>query len=145
MAIEIKHNNLLLAIIIPDNYDEPGIHFFTPDNLSQQLGFLNHPKGKLIEPHTHNKVVREIQYSQEVLFIKKGKVRVDFFDPEKNYLESRVLEAGDTILLASGGHGFEVIEDTIMIEVKQGPYSGDMDKTRFNPNPISSLRIVKST
>ncbi len=144
MVIEIKHNQLLLAVIIPDNYHEPGIHFFTSDNFSQQLGYMNHSKGKTIEPHTHKKVVREIVYTQEVLFIKKGKIRVDFYDEAQNYLESRLLEKGDTILLASGGHGFEIIEDTEMIEVKQGPYSGDHDKTRFNPCSASSIRIISN-
>ena len=144
MIKEIKHQNQLLAIIVPASYNEPGIHFFTPDNLSQQLGFLNHPKGKAIEPHTHNKVVREIQYSQEVLFIKKGKVIVDFYDSQQNYLESRILETGDTILLASGGHGFEMLEETQMIEVKQGPYSGDKDKSRFTSPPVSINRIINS-
>jgi hypothetical protein len=144
MITEIRHKNQLLAIIVPDNYGETGIHFFTPDNLSQQLGFLNHPKGKTIDPHTHNKVIREIQYSQEVLFIKKGKVCVDFYDSDQNYLESRILQTGDTILLASGGHGFEMLEDTQMIEVKQGPYSGDKDKSRFDSPPVSLNRIINS-
>ncbi|HSW61451.1 MAG TPA: hypothetical protein VLJ60_11665, partial [bacterium] len=74
---------------------------------------------------------REVVYTQEVLVMRKGKLRVDFYDNERNYLESRILEAGDVILLASGGHGFEVIEDVEMIEVKQGPYAGENDKTRF--------------
>jgi hypothetical protein len=65
------------------------------------------------------------------LFIKKGKLRVDFYNDEQKYLESRVLEEGDVILLVTGGHGFEVIEAIEMVEVKQGPYLGEQDKTRF--------------
>ncbi|GAA4428222.1 hypothetical protein GCM10023188_12240 [Pontibacter saemangeumensis] len=133
MIEKINHKDQLLAIIIPSNFKEPGIHFFTPGDLSQQLAYMNHPAGKIIEPHVHNPVPREVHYTQEVLFIKKGKLRVDFFDNEQNYLESRILEAGDVILLATGGHGFEVIEELEMIEVKQGPYAGDHDKTRFTP------------
>ena len=69
--------------------------------------------------------------TQEVLFIKKGILRVDFYDEYEDYLESRDLHAGDLILLISGGHGFHVIEEVEMIEVKQGPYAGDNDKKRF--------------
>ncbi len=131
MIEEIKNKNLLLAIIIRSNYSKDGVSFFTPNDFSQQLAFMKHPKGKSIEPHVHNKVERSVFFTQEVLFIKKGKLRVDFYDNEKKYLESRLLCAGDVILLAAGGHGFEVIEDLEMFEVKQGPYAGDKDKTRF--------------
>jgi hypothetical protein len=79
----------------------------------------------------HNPVSRNVHYTQEVLFIKRGKLRVDFYDDSQKYLESRILEEGDVILLATGGHGFEVLEEIEMIEVKQGPYAGDQDKTRF--------------
>ncbi|MEI2579055.1 hypothetical protein V5G28_009725 [Scytonema sp. PRP1] len=92
---------------------------------------MSHPKGKVIQPHTHNPVYREVMYTQEVLFLKKGKLRVDFYDNEQQYLESRILESGDVILLSSGGHGFEVLEEIEMIEVKQGPYVKEQDKTRF--------------
>ena len=94
---------------------------------------MKHPAGKLIDPHVHNPVPREVHYTQEVLFIKRGKVRVDFYSNEQVYIESRTLETGDTILLATGGHGFEMLEETEMIEVKQGPYAGEEDKTRFIP------------
>lgn len=131
MTEEIKHKDKLLAIIIPGDFSREGIHFFTPNHLSQQLAYMHHPQGKIIEPHVHNPVPRQVQYTQEVLFLKKGKLRVDFYDEEQNYLESRMLIGGDVILLATGGHGFEVIEEIEMIEVKQGPYAGQEDKTRF--------------
>ncbi|HOF00476.1 MAG TPA: hypothetical protein PK385_02445 [Spirochaetota bacterium] len=132
MLEEIKFNDEILAIIIYSSFSKDGIHFFTPDDFSQQLAYMKHPKGKLIQPHVHNPVNREVKYTKEVLFIKKGKIRVDFFDDCQNYLKSRILQSGDIILLSSGGHGFEVIEEIEMIEVKQGPYAGDQDKTRFN-------------
>lgn len=113
------------------NTKKKGISFFTPGDLSQQVAYMQHPSGHLIEPHIHNKVVREVHYTQEVLLLRKGKLRVDFYDDERNYVESRILEAGDVILLASGGHGFKVIEEVEMFEIKQGPYAGDNDKTRF--------------
>ena len=132
MVETIKAGGALLAIIIPNAYSKPGISFFTPIELSQQLAYMRHPKGKIIQPHVHNSVPRQVQYTQEVLFIKRGKLRVDFYDTDQHYLESRTLCSGDTILLAAGGHGFEVMEDIEMIEVKQGPYAGDDDKTRFD-------------
>jgi mannose-6-phosphate isomerase-like protein (cupin superfamily) len=92
---------------------------------------MSHPKGKVIQPHSHNPLSREVFYTQEVLFIKKGTLRVDFYDTDHAYLDSRTLRTGDVILLASGGHGFETLEETEMIEVKQGPYAGEQDKTRF--------------
>jgi len=124
-------NGQIMAIIISHNFNEKGIHFFTPNDFSQQLAYMNHPKGKTIEPHYHNAVQRNVVFTQEVLIIKKGKLKVDFYDDELNFTESRILVDGDVILLSSGGHGFEVIEDVEMIEVKQGPYQGEADKTRF--------------
>jgi hypothetical protein len=131
MIERLENKGELLAIIIKYNFSESGIHFFTPDEFSQQLAYMNHPSGRIIPPHVHNPVQREVFYTQEVLFLKRGKLRVDFYDDERNYLESRILEAGDVILLASGGHGFEALEEIEMIEVKQGPYAGEADKTRF--------------
>lgn len=134
MIEQITHNNHLLALIVSHKFNEPGVHFFTEDDLSQQLAYMHHPKGKIIEPHVHNPVLREVHYTQEVLYIKKGKLRVDFYTEEQEYLESRVLEGGDVILLIQGGHGFEVLEELEMFEVKQGPYAGDQDKTKFTPS-----------
>jgi mannose-6-phosphate isomerase-like protein (cupin superfamily) len=131
MIEQITHEDRLLAVIVSHRFNKPGIHFFTPNDLSQQLAYMHHPIGKVIPPHVHNAVPREVTYTQEVLFIKSGKLRVDFYTDRQNYLDSRVLEAGDVILLVTGGHGFEVIEEIEMIEVKQGPYVGERDKTRF--------------
>jgi hypothetical protein len=135
MIENIKHNNKLLAIIIRTNFHSNGIEFFTPDDFSQQLGYMNRPKGYIIDPHVHKHVERKVTLTQEVLLIKSGKVRVDFYDDDRNYLESRVLDKGDVILLAAGGHGFEVIQDAEMIEVKQGPYVAEDDKVRFSHSP----------
>ena len=131
MVEEIKHNNEILAIIVSNNYSKDGISFFTPNDFSQQLAYMKHPKGKIIQPNVHNPVKREVHYTKEVLLIKKGKLRVDFYDDDKNYLESSIVASGDVLLLAFGGHGFEMLESTEMIEVKQGPYAGENDKVRF--------------
>jgi len=130
---EIVIDGHLCAIILPADFDEPGIQFFTSNDLSQQLASMSYSAGKVIPAHTHNLVRREVSYTQEALFIRKGKVRVDFYTQRQEYCKSRVLGAGDVILLIAGGHGFEVLEDLNMVEIKQGPYFGDSDKTRFVP------------
>jgi len=132
MTKTIKHGEETIAIIIPAEFEKDGIEFFTPDDFSQQLAYMKRPAGHVIASHVHNKVQRSVQYTLETLFIRKGKLRIDFYTRDKKYLESAVLKTGDVILLASGGHGFEMLETTEMIEVKQGPYSGtDSDKIRF--------------
>src|SRR5688572_22680356 len=114
--VEVRHDNLLLAIIVPARFDIPGIHFFTPNELSQQLAFMKYEPGKVIPPHLHNPIAREVVYTQETLFIRKGKLRVDFYTDAKEYIESHILQTGDAILLIQGGHGFEVLEPLEMFE-----------------------------
>ena len=138
MITEVKDNNdMLLALIVHHNYDKKGISFFTPDDFSQQLAFMHHPAGHVILPHVHNEVRREVLYTKEVLVIKKGKMRCDFYSDNKEYLKSEIVETGDVILLANGGHGFECLEETEMFEIKQGPYAGENDKTRFEPHKFN--------
>jgi mannose-6-phosphate isomerase-like protein (cupin superfamily) len=128
---EIRYQGELLAIIISAEFRETGIHFFTSNDLSQQLAYMRHPVGKVIQPHIHNPAPREVIYTQEVLLIKEGSLRVDFYGEDREYVASYILNRGDVILLIKGGHGFEVLEEVEMIEVKQGPFVGDCDKTRF--------------
>jgi len=139
---EIVTQSKLLAIIISSTFKDPGVHFFTPGDFSQQLAYMRHPAGKIIDPHMHNPVRREVHFTQEVLLIKVGKLRVDFYDHDRNYFKSHILQAGDVILLIEGGHGFEVLEEVEMIEVKQGPYVGDQDKTRFDGVACGHIRIA---
>ncbi|MDE7324005.1 MAG: hypothetical protein K2N73_15090 [Lachnospiraceae bacterium] len=128
---EVRKKNKLLAMIIRNNYDCSGVDFITPNEYSQQVAYMHHPAGKVIDAHVHNMVHRNVVLTQEVLFIKKGILRVDFYDEYEDYLESRNLFPGDIILLVSGGHGFHVLEEVEMVEVKQGPYAGEDDKKRF--------------
>jgi mannose-6-phosphate isomerase-like protein (cupin superfamily) len=143
MIENIIHANRTLAVLLHAGYREEGIRFFTPDDFSQQLGYMNRPQGYVIPPHVHNPVLREVHYTKEVLFIKSGTVRVDFYDEDQTYLESRVLVQGDVLLLAFGGHGFEMLEPSEMIEVKQGPYAGEADKTRFTGIAAEAARIER--
>jgi mannose-6-phosphate isomerase-like protein (cupin superfamily) len=121
----------MIAIIIYAEHDADGITFFTPHNFSQQLAAMKRPKGHQIKAHVHRPVPREVKYTQETLFIRKGRVEIRFYSENKEYLESRTLKTGDVILLVSGGHDFTMLEDTEMIEVKQGPYAGEEDKEVF--------------
>jgi hypothetical protein len=143
MLEKIVHGDTLLAIVLRAGYRTEGIVFFTPGDFSQQLGYMNRPAGHVISPHIHNEVAREVTLTNEVLLVRSGRVRVDFYDPEQRYLESRVLTSGDLVLLARGGHGFEMLEPTEMVEVKQGPYSGDADKTHFGPATPTPVRLTR--
>ena len=130
MIEEIKFDNKNYAIVIRSSFRKEGITFVTEPSNSQQLAQMQHPKGKIIEPHFHNRVERKITDTQEVLLIKEGVLKVDFYT-NKLLVGTRNLYKGDLILLIDGGHGFSVLEDLIMIEIKQGPYLGDKDKERF--------------
>jgi mannose-6-phosphate isomerase-like protein (cupin superfamily) len=141
MLETIRHGETVLAIIVRAQFRCDGIKFFTPNEFSQQLAYMSRPAGYVIEPHVHNPIKREVQYTKEVLFIRSGRLRVDFYSEDQEYLKSGILHAGDVILLAYGGHGFEILEDSEIIEVKQGPYAGDADKTRFSAIPGANVRI----
>ena len=132
MIERVLYNEIVIAIIIKRNYVEEGINFLTPNSFSLQLGYMNRPADYIIEPHVHKLGHREIDKTQEVLFIKSGKVLIDFYNEDKFFLESKVVEEGDVIFLASGGHGFKMLENSEIIEVKQGPYVNEnLDKSKF--------------
>jgi mannose-6-phosphate isomerase-like protein (cupin superfamily) len=142
MITKVLHGDKMLALILGRTHSGEGIEFFTPDDFSQQLAYMNRPAGYVIAPHVHNAVARQVQYTKEVLFIRSGRVRIDFYAEDQSYIESRILQAGDVVLLAFGGHGFEMLEPSEIIEVKQGPYAGDADKTRFEAIPAAQLRLI---
>lgn len=131
MIKQFFHKNDQIALVIKNNYYNDGINFFTKDDSSQQIAFMSHPKDTVIKAHVHNVIERKVSYTQEVLIIKKGKLRLDLYSQDKEYIESTILEQGDIVFLPYGGHGLKCLEDVSMIEVKQGPYLGDKDKVRF--------------
>lgn len=135
MVENIEHAGAVLAIVVRSGFRRDGIEFFTPAEYSQQLAYMKRPAGYVIAPHVHNPVTREVKFTREVLFVRSGRVRVDLYDDSHRLVRSTVLGAGDVILLASGGHGFEMLEECEMIEVKQGPHVGEADKTRIDPVP----------
>ena len=128
----ITHGLEPIALIIRAGYDEPGIQFFTPANFSQQVAFMRHPAGHKISAHVHNLHLRQVLFTQEVLFLKHGSVKVNLYSSSRDFIGSKVLHTGDVILLCGGGHSFEMLENSSLIEVKQGPYAGQEDKTRFD-------------
>ena len=126
----IQMGDRIFALVLRSEYDEPGPNFFTPPEFSQQLGMLVHKKGKIVERHKHKRVKREIFQTQEVLVLLRGKIQVDLYDDGSKLLKSIILHPGDSILLAQGGHRVEVLEDSKLIEIKQGPYAG-VDEKEF--------------
>jgi len=122
---QIMHEGKLWAVIIRAGQAPPGVHFFTPDDNSLQVGGHVRPKGTVIVPHTHCEVKggrTAAGYLQEVLYIQQGRLKVTFYTNEGSPIAERVLQTGDTILLICGGHGFEVLDDVRMLEIKMGPY-----------------------
>jgi hypothetical protein len=138
----ISYGGKAIAVIVRCKYRRSGIEFFTPSTFSQQLGYMNRPAGYVIAPHVHLPVRREVQYTSETLVIRSGRLRVDFYSSEKFYLESKILESGDVILLIEGGHGFKMLEPTEIIEIKQGPYAGEEDKARFDGITTEQVKFI---
>jgi hypothetical protein len=122
-----------IALIVRSGFSKPGISFFTSTDSAQQLGLLNWPRGHVVPAHVHNPLIREIRSTQEVLFVRFGRARLDLYNEDQTYSCSRELLSGDVALLSSGGHGLEMLEDSEIVEVKQGPYMGEQEKTRFWP------------
>lgn len=144
MIKRIQHGGLEIAIIITSGFKCDGVKFVTDTSYSQQLAYMNRPVGEYIPPHYHNINERSVQLTQEVLVIRKGRLRVDFYSPEQSYIGSEELGAGDVLMLAAGGHAFKMIEPVEMIEIKQGPYAGLNDKTIFDGIPEEGVYPVST-
>jgi hypothetical protein len=128
---KIQADGKPIAIIVRKEFNQPGVHFFSPFEFSQQLGILVHPIGHEVKAHVHNLIARDVRVTQEVLHVIEGKVEITLFAENKKYITSRLLSEGDTILLAYGGHGIKILEPSKILEVKQGPYVGMEDKEFF--------------
>ena len=145
MIEKIKYKKKLFAIIVGGKYrSKKGITFFTPDQATQQFGYMKYKKGYIINPHKHNKRLTKILTTTEVILLLKGVLRVDFYSQQKKYLFSKILKRNDIIMLVHGGHGFKVIKDVEMIEIKQGPYSLAKDKIKFDKIDERKIRIKKN-
>jgi len=130
----VRHKNATVAIILRKEFSKEGACFFTTNEDTFQFGVLQYEKDKNIQAHKHIRIKREIDVVCEVLFIQTGKVEVTFYDGSDKKITSVILNAGDTILMKDYGHGFKLLENSKIIEVKQGPYLGkDKDKEYLNP------------
>lgn len=123
----------LLAIVVRADCDVDGVHFVTGDDATLQLGIMRHESGHRVVPHVHHPVPRMVEVTQETLYVRRGRLRLDLYTAQCVFAGDCELRSGDVVLLVSGGHGFEMLEPTEMVEVKQGPYVGNRDKTRFDP------------
>jgi hypothetical protein len=105
--------------------------FPAPATLSLQAGFIVHPKDHEIARHEHVPVERTLAGTGEVLLVLRGRCEIDVYDHARQLVATRVLETGDLMIMSGGGHGFRMLEDTVLFEVKQGPYFGPGEKERF--------------
>ena len=129
---KIVKEGIIYAISIRSDYKPDKTEFFTEDEHFQQLGFIVYEAGGQIKPHMHKVLKRTIDKTTETLIVKKGKIEYQIFNNDEDLISTGILKKDDIITLINGGHGFKIIEDAIMIEVKQGPFiSTDQDKKRF--------------
>jgi len=134
----------LLALIVRGKYrNRKGITFFTQNESTQQFGYMKHKRDHIIKPHLNKKRLTKIYYTSEVILILKGILRVDFYNQFKKYLLSKILKPSDIIMLVSGGHGFKILKDVEMLEIKQGPYNLIKDKIKFENIDDSYVKLKK--
>ena len=144
MVEKIIHKKKMLALIVRARYRrKKGITFFTQNESTQQFGYMKHKRDHIIKPHLHKKRLTKIYYTSEVILILKGILRVDFYNQFKKYLFSKILKPSDIIMLVSGGHGFKILKDVEMLEIKQGPYNLIKDKIKFENIDDSYIKLKK--
>jgi len=144
MIEKIIYKKKLLALIVRGKYrNKKGITFFTTKESTQQFGYMKHEKKYIIKPHLHKKRLTRIFYTTEVILLLKGIVRVDFYTHSKKYLFSKLLKQKDIIMLVSGGHGFKILKNAEMLEIKQGPYNLIKDKIKFENINENQIKIKK--
>jgi len=105
--------------------------FLTPDECNLQVGHVVYPAGSEITRHMHLPLERHVVGTTEVLLVERGRCEVDVYDCDRRVAATRELRTGDILIAVSGGHGFRILDDTILLEVKQGPYPGGAEKERF--------------
>ena len=142
MIEKVFHKKKLFGLIVRRQFrKKSGINFFTDNDAIQQFGYMKHKKNFLIKPHLHKKRQTKILFTSEVIIVLKGILRVDFYDNKKKYIFSKKVYGNDIVMLVNGGHGFKVIKDIEMIEVKQGPYNLIKDKKKFNKIDEKKIKI----
>jgi uncharacterized protein with PhoU and TrkA domain len=120
-----------IAYIIRAEFQPSQTTFLTPPDFKQQVGFVVYPKGGQVHRHTHRALKRNLTGTSEVVLVREGRCEVDLYSEDQEFVATRELKAGDILILVGGGHGFRMLEDTVLIEVKQGPYIGVDEKDLF--------------
>ncbi|CAN5251065.1 hypothetical protein BH09GEM1_BH09GEM1_15640 [soil metagenome] len=128
---EIVASGKTLAVIIRSQVSPLRTTFLTPPEYKQQVGFVVYPAGGTIERHTHVPLERRLVGTSEVIVVRSGRCELDVYDDDHTLAATRTLATGDVMLMVGGGHGFRMLEDTVLLEVKQGPYTGLDEKERF--------------
>jgi uncharacterized protein with PhoU and TrkA domain len=120
-----------LAYIIKAEMSPQETTFLTPPTFKQQVGFVVYPAGGEIQRHVHRPLERHLVGTSEVLVVQRGRCEIDIYNDDRNLVATRELDKGDIMLMVGGGHGFRMLEDTVFLEIKQGPYTGMDEKERF--------------
>lgn len=128
---EIRQDDQVLAIIIRHEHRPDQTAFVTPEDYKQQVGFIVHPQGHEIARHTHRAIERNMVGTSEVVVVRTGRCEVDLYGDDHSLVATRELRTGDVMLMVGGGHGFRMLEDTVFLELKQGPYLGVDEKELF--------------
>lgn len=123
----------LLAIVVRDDFRGGQYNFLTPDDLPMQLGVNFYASGERIQPHVHVDTQRDVRAQQELLVLKRGRAVLHLYTERRELAYDVEMRAGDCVLLASGGHGLDILEEAQLIEAKQGPYLGVGEKVKFEP------------
>jgi hypothetical protein len=127
----ILHEGKILCVIVRADPAPEKTTFYTPNDFTLQVGKIVYCAGDEIPRHAHRPVTRALDSTSEILVVQKGRMIIDVYTDAHDFLCSREMDTGDVVILVAGGHGFRLLEDTILLEVKQGPYSGIQEKERF--------------
>lgn len=134
LRADIEHvfwQDELLAMICRSSFSPARTEFLTPPAFNQQVGFIVYPRGGVIQPHTHARHERRIVGMSEVVVVRSGRMEAAFYNANRELVTKKMVEAGDVLLLVGGGHGFRMFEDTVLLEVKQGPFIEAGDKEHY--------------
>ena len=128
---KIESKGKILVYLIRGKQKVVKTQFITPPTANLQVGHIVYPAGSIIPKHLHKEIHREIDRTEEVLVVKEGSSEFDIYNDEKKLIATRKVKKGDIIIIATGGHGFRVIKNLVLLEIKQGPYTGIDEKERF--------------
>lgn len=121
----------VLCMVVRNSRGPASTEFFTRAESTLQVGMVVHPAGHVIPRHRHVRIRREVSETGEVLVVRSGRCTVEVFTRGGEPLGSAELVPGDVVILSGAAHRFTMHEDTVLLEVKQGPYAGPTEKEIF--------------